>query len=335
MVSSMTEPIQPPHDSASGRQLQEWTDAIPGLLEHAQDSMETWDVPADLSPASLQALEAMLLNLYDANHANDANDALIPGDTTLRAAAAYLGESLAHVTGGEWAWTTKPLAGPGGQPVAAASDGQPVVHPDADLDPIAPYVLIAAALTARTGTAFAAEARRLRNAMTAAGRPVTGPEPDPRLEEWLADREAEFTTWAEEAEGAADRGADGTADRWDFGAASLDDLAAVLRSRYGSDDELTEAGEEGTFVDGAVWYAGEVARRTMGAVWQAPPSWVDDEPDDDEEEEENEGEDLWYGSPFVKHPDRYMPVTDVPMARFHLVVSFTDEQLRPWLHVFA
>lgn len=323
MVSGMTEPIQPPHDSASGRQLQEWTDGIPGLLEHAQDSMETWDVPVDLSPASLQALEAMLLDLYAAD---DTDAALSPDDATLRAAAAYLGESLVRITGGEWAWSTKPLTGSDGQRVAAGSDGRPVVHPDADLDPIAPYVLIGDALTARTGTVFAAEARRLRNAMTASGIPVAGPDPDPQLEEWLADREAEFTAWAEEAGGAADR--------WDFGAASLDDLAAVLRSRYGSDDELTEAREEGTFVDGAVWYAGEVARRTKGAVWQAPPSWVDDEPDDDDDDAYDEDEDLWYGSPFVKHPDRYMPVTDIPMARFHLVVSFADEKLRTWLNVF-
>ncbi|MDI3403170.1 hypothetical protein [Streptomyces cavernicola] len=304
----MTEPIQPPHDSAPGRQLQERTDGIPGMLEHAQDIMETWDVPVDFSPASLLVLEALLLDLYSAGPALNLDDA------TLRAAAAYLGESLAHVTGWEWAWSTSP-----------AGSGQPVVHPDADLDPIAPYALMTRALTARTGTAFAVEARRLRNAMAAAGRPVAGPEPDPQLEEWLAEREADFPAWAEEAGGAADR--------WDFGVASLDDLAAVLRSRYGSNDALTEASEAGTFVDGAIWYAGEVARHTKGAVWHAPPSW-DYEPDDDEADAYDKDEDLWYDSPFVKHPDRYMPVTDIPMACFHLVVSRADKNLRTWLNVF-
>ncbi|MFC3577809.1 hypothetical protein ACFOZ0_32030 [Streptomyces yaanensis] len=86
-------------------------------------------------------------------------------------------------------------------------------------------------------------------------------ETHPELAAWLAERSAGFTEWAR---------ATGEEERWDFGPDSLDALEDLVRRTFAGEDEVTAA-KSGSFVQGAVWYIGEVVRRTQGAVWRYEP----------------------------------------------------------------
>lgn len=81
------------------------------------------------------------------------------------------------------------------------------------------------------------------------------------LNAWLSERSAAFPDWAK---------ATGDEQRWDFGPDSLDALEDLIRRTFADVDEITAA-KSGPFVQGAVWYIGEVIRRTTGAMWQYEP----------------------------------------------------------------
>ncbi|MEV0636937.1 hypothetical protein AB0I77_18650 [Streptomyces sp. NPDC050619] len=82
-----------------------------------------------------------------------------------------------------------------------------------------------------------------------------------QLETWLAERASSFDAWAEET---------GQPGRWDFTPESLDALEDLVRSRYGSDAAI-DAGRTDPFLQGAIWYIGEMACRKKGLVWHYWP----------------------------------------------------------------
>ncbi|MEU9112512.1 hypothetical protein AB0D04_12115 [Streptomyces sp. NPDC048483] len=255
----MSEPSAP--DREMRRQLRSWISTMPEELRSLRRHLLPADFPLDHSPASLDALEARLLELYPPYNPVER------GRGTAESAMAYLGESLLAVAGGSWGWNRRPV---GGQEWR----GQPVLCPDPELQlqPIAPLLLISSAMRKRTGSAFAAEVARLRGEVEARQGREPGWQPTIRLhpdqeraqselEVWLADRSAGFEEWARET---------GRPDRWDFGPESLDALEELVRSRYTGEKEIGAA-IRGPFLQGAAWYIGEVVCRTKGDVWKFEP----------------------------------------------------------------
>ncbi|MGW0732135.1 hypothetical protein [Streptomyces sp. NPDC002851] len=302
------------HPANSPQQLlEQWTGDLPYqllLLEHVLVGEE---FAYDYAPTSLNALETRLLQRYAADQ-----DPYRRTEFT-QSAAAYLGEVLLGIAGGSWAWNTRPF---GDLP------GQPVVRPDQELElsPIAPMLLIAYALRVRTGTAFADEAERLRQAV--AGRqqaddgwepvrahlpyvPPAPPLPEhPALAAWLDERERALSAWAEDA-------FDG-AWRWNFHPDTLDWLDAVVRRRFATVEEFDAAREE-PFVQGACWYLGEVIRRNKGAVWQYVPFDPDTEPGT-----VGSRECAWTEVPFVDQPDKRVGGTALPLECLRELLPTAD-----------
>ncbi|MFH8633542.1 hypothetical protein ACH4CC_27330 [Streptomyces lydicus] len=244
-----------------------WVGEIPEALRELRTEELAEEFPFDFSVGSLEALEAHLLAEYPSAGSK-------VGMESRRAfcATMYLGEVLMTVAGGTWGWNRR--KGPG------APMGQPVVCPDPALDlrPVAPLLLIAHAMRTRTGDAFSREVARLRAAVAEVREREPGWEPvvvlpaeevarkagtdHPELVAWLDRRGAAFPGWAAEA---------GAPERWDFGLDSLELLEEIVRERFADGEEIL-AEKRSEFVQGAVWYIGEVVRRNARAVeWQYQP----------------------------------------------------------------
>ncbi|MFI0220876.1 hypothetical protein [Streptomyces lydicus] len=285
--------------------LQQWIADVPYQLLLLEKVLLPGAFLFDYSARSLDALEARLLEKCDEESTQlDEEQAELVGSAT-----AYLGEVLLGIAGGGWGWNTRPVDG---------LPGQPVVWPDPELalSPVAPRLLIAHALRVRTGTAFAEEIARLRQAVTARQRDVPGWEPvkehtphvdpeaplpeDPVLTAWLAEREEALYPWAEDAfEGAW---------RWNFHPDTLDWLEVVVRRRFATVEEFDAARDE-PFVQGACWYLGEVIRRNKGAVWQYVPFDPDAEPG-----APGSRESVWTEVPFVDQPDKRVGGAAIPLG---------------------
>ncbi|AJT69913.2 hypothetical protein T261_8320 [Streptomyces lydicus] len=84
----------------------------------------------------------------------------------------------------------------------------------------------------------------------------------PDLLAWLTERQAGFERWAHETGGDTLFG---------FSNASLDALENLIKAEYSEMEEITA--QRGTpFIQGAVWYVGEAARRRNdGWVWKFEP----------------------------------------------------------------
>ncbi|GIF45216.1 hypothetical protein [Actinoplanes xinjiangensis] len=154
----------------------------------------------------------------------------------LLGAAAYLGESLLEVAGGEWRWDER-----AGGPLVVAG-------PELGLAPVAPLEEIDAAAGGPAGSLAS-----LHHIWSAAAGP-TVPEPV----EWAAWQQEAFPAWA------ATYGPDVT---WDFSVSSLDRLEQALR-RSGVPAAALTDGSRADFSGGASWYLGEVLRRGLGGVWE-------------------------------------------------------------------
>jgi len=283
--------------------LQKWIGDLPYQLLLLEKVLLPEDFPFDYSPKSLDALEARLLEHYDS-----VQD---PGKRTdlVESAMAYLGEVLLGIAGGAWGWNTRPVDD---------RPGQPVVWPDAELElsPVAPMLLISYALRVRTGTAFAEEIERLRQAVTGRQHAVPRWEPvkehtphvdptpplpeDPALTAWLAERRETLSAWAENA-------FDG-AWRWNFHPDTLGWLEAVVRRRFATVEEF-DASRDEPFVQGACWYMGEVIRRNKGAVWQYIPFDPDAEPG-----APGSRDSVWTEVPFVDQPDKRVGGAAIPLG---------------------
>ncbi|BFU45173.1 hypothetical protein [Krasilnikovia sp. MM14-A1004] len=233
----MTDPL-PATDA-----LEEWREGIQPVLARLEAFEVPPGFPLDFSADSLARLERLLRDGP-------------PGESLVESATAYVGEALLRVGGGRWDW----------------ADGQPVVRPDEALGraPIPPRDLVVRAdgiAAAWAGLAAAVEAHR---AAHPGWSPVKEPTPGmgedlspvvlPWLSDWLAEREKAFPAWA------ADSGVD--PETWDFTPGSVDVLETVVRHHLPTEQAFTDPRRH-DFVQGAVWYFGEVARRAkQGARWQ-------------------------------------------------------------------
>lgn len=279
--------------------LASWIDEVPALVMR----LETWHTPdhfsPDLSVGSLQVLEEALVFTYEPGRTDDSQD-------FLQGAMAYLGEALMHIGGGQW---------------GLSGDGHPVVVPDPELrvDALDLLHLVITAQERNDCAVFEEAAGRLRSAVTARREKAPGWKPvkeatpgldpwepeesHPWLAQWLDARRAGFDDWIAEAGiGAA---------LWDFSPGSLDVLGRLLLSRFKAREEL-EAREDDSFVQGAVWYVGEVAVRHRAGVWEYRRPGEDTSPDDP-----------YAGRPFVNQPTLRDGGADVPMDS--LMVALDDE----------
>ncbi|WP_432142502.1 hypothetical protein [Streptomyces sp. bgisy084] len=85
----------------------------------------------------------------------------------------------------------------------------------------------------------------------------------PDLLAWLTERQTGFGRWAHEAGGVA---------LFDYSNASLDALEDLVREAYTETEEITQQ-RRSLFVQGAVWYLGEVLCRRKGWVWKFEPDF--------------------------------------------------------------
>lgn len=97
--------------------------------------------------------------------------------------------------------------------------------------------------------------------------PADDPARHPELLEWLTERQAAFPHWAENT---------GGADRFDFTPASLDVLDGLIRETFDSSEDIDSRRRRDDFVQGAVWYVGEMMCREHGMVWKYTPEPLDD-----------------------------------------------------------
>jgi hypothetical protein len=138
--------------------------------------------------------------------------------------------------------------------------------------------LVLDAVTRRTGTVWATEHERVmaeaarRSADDDAWEPrradppalptrAEDDQPDPWLTRWLTTRREQFDAWSADT---------GRAQELDFSPASLVPLTQVVRLRISSAEAL-KAQIEDDFVQGAMWYLGEVARIHRAARWRYTP----------------------------------------------------------------
>ncbi|MFI1497247.1 hypothetical protein [Streptomyces platensis] len=282
--------------------FQKWLDELPYQLLLLERVLLPEDFPFDYGPLSLDALEAQLLEQDSSGQESGQRAEFV------ESATACLGEVLLGVAGGAWGWNTRPVDGRPGQPVICPD-------PELELSPIAPMLLISYALRVRTGTAFAEEMARLRQAVTARQQAIPGWQPvkehtplvdprvarpeDPVLSAWLAERSEGLSAWVEDA-------FDG-AWRWNFHPGTLDWLEAVVKQRFATVVEF-DADRNEPFVQGACWYLGEVIRRNKGAVWQYIPFDPDAEPG-----APGSRENVWTEVPFVDQPEKRIGGAAIPL----------------------
>ncbi|MFJ8943710.1 hypothetical protein ACIRG4_10625 [Streptomyces sp. NPDC102395] len=274
------------HPPAHEQLLERWLDDLQVLAARLQQVHLPGDFPFDYTPASLTELEHELLD----------GD---PDDGFRRAATAYLGEVLMDVCGGRWDV----------DPDTGGEDGEPFVRPDPalGLPPLSVGVLIDVALAERSGEVFTRERERLADAVSGLRRTAPGWEPvkerspldpigpqpvDDWLRRWLADRQAAHPDWVRQLTGAGSTG------EWDFSPAGLDALERQVRGRYRTLADF-DADREGPFLQGAVWYLGQVICLHHDSTWV---HWAI-EPDAPRGSHHH-ADNPWSGIPFTHQPHR-------------------------------
>ncbi|MEU5937283.1 hypothetical protein [Micromonospora sp. NPDC047187] len=241
---------------ATEAKLDDWRERLEPMLAGLRDFVVGPDESLDNSVESLRDLEHTLLAETPAGQP--------PREGLAEAAGGYLGEVLLTIGGGAWTWDP---------------DSE---HPVTDLgvgETAEPMRLVLDALVHRTGTVWSATYERIR-ALAATRRnddPVWEPRrtdqpalhtetldaapTDPWLTHWLTIREQGFPEWS---------AATGRADDLDFSPESLLALEQIVRRRIPAKDALREPADD-DFVQGAIWYVGEIARRHRDAHWRYTP----------------------------------------------------------------
>lgn len=110
-------------------------------------------------------------------------------------------------------------------------------------------------VTAETRERIEESAKRRLRAKSKAKRSLSD---DEYLRRWLTEREAQFPAWVR------DYGGDAV---WDFSPESLDALEVLIIERGAVPEQLLEEKENAPFLDGALWYLGEVLRRKCALPW--------------------------------------------------------------------
>ncbi|MFF3844129.1 hypothetical protein [Streptomyces sp. NPDC002328] len=282
------------HRPAHEQLLERWLDDLQVLAARLQQVHLPGDFPFDYTPASLAALEEALLDEE-------------PDDAFRRAATVYAGEVLMDICGGRWDV----------DPDTGGEDGEPFVRPDPalGLPPLSVAVLIDVALAERSGEVFTRELEQLADAVAGLRRSAPGREPvkerspldpigpqpvDEWLQGWLADRQAAHPDWARRLSGvgAVSMAGAGEAREWDFSPDSLDALERQVRERYRTLADF-DADREGPFLQGAVWYLGQVICLHHDSTWV---HWAI-EPDAPRGSHHH-ADNPWSGIPFTHQPHR-------------------------------
>lgn len=245
--------------------LEEWRETLHLVFMRLREVELPADFPFDCSAESLDRLETILLDRFPSGNPPPADTGFV--DSVM----GYLGEALMRIAGGHWDWDGDPASDTYDLPLACLDEAL-------RLPPISPLRLVIEALRARTGRVFSRAHAELRTAVTDRQKQHPTWEPtkehtlgvdviDARhlpqhewLVRWLAEREAAFDKWA------ADTGVD--PDTWDFSTDSYDALEALVRQRLPTVDDFNKP-EHQDFVQGAVWYLGEIPRRNCNnVVWR-------------------------------------------------------------------
>lgn len=201
----------------------------------------------DYSTASLEAVEIFTVTNTSAQD-GPVRDAII----------AYVGECLLRTGGDKWIWDEHP---------EHLTNGFPVVR--RSITTVPPAHLIEYARARLDGRTFArvhrawiaeAEDRRQRGHQNVDQRePTPGldfiPEPQP-AEKWAAVERDRFPQWVAHYGGGR---------RWDFSAASLDNLGHLILEHCPAGTGLLAAPPGDDFIDGVVWYFGETLHRATPA----------------------------------------------------------------------
>ncbi|MGQ4417424.1 hypothetical protein ACN6LA_003629 [Streptomyces sp. SAS_269] len=273
-----------PGSAAHERLLDRWLDDLQVLAARLEQVYLERGFTFDYTPASLAALEHALVEEE-------------PDDGFRRAATSYIREVLMDVCGGRW--DIDPGTGGGG--------GDPVVRPDPalGLPPLSIGTLIDVALAERSGEVFTRERAELAGAVS--GRRPAAPGWGPRkerspldpigrqsadgwLRSWLADRQAGHPSWVRQLSGA------GSVHDWDFSPAGLDALERQVRGRY-STLAAFDADHEGPFLQGPLWYLGQILCLYHDSTWV---HWAID-PDAPRGSHQH-ADNPWSGIPFTLQP---------------------------------
>jgi hypothetical protein len=274
-------------DSPTREQLLDrWLDDMQVLAARLEQVHLPGDFPFDYTPASLAALEEELLDEE-------------PDDDFRRAATPYIGEVLMDVCGGRWDI----------DPDTGGEDGEPIVCPDPalGLPPLSIGTLIDVALAERSGEVFIRERDQLADAVSDRRRTVPGWEPfkerspldpigpqpvDEWLQRWLAGRQDAHPDWVRQLAGSGETG------EWDFSPAGLEALERQVRGRYSTLAEF-DADREGPFLQGAVWYLGQVICLHHDSTWV---HWAIDP--DAPRGSHHHKDNPWSGIPFTHQPHK-------------------------------
>lgn len=247
------------------QRLEEWRESLNPVVERLAFFVPA-DFPFNYSAASLDLLERVVLERFPPGLTP------APDGGFVESVMGYLGEALLRVGGGGWEWDTDP---------GSATFDQPAIHPDPALDrpALAPLRLVPQAVRSRTGSEFSGAYSALGAAVAEYRKthPSWSPtkEHSPGIDEidvpqgewlsrWLAERSAAFPKWV------ASFGGDPAA--WDFSVDTYDLLEDVVLGRLSAVEHLTRP-EDDDFVQSAVWYLGEIPRRTRAGVeWRYNPA---------------------------------------------------------------
>lgn len=274
-------PTGPDPVPASGDDLlRNWLERAHLRPDRLKDLALPGDIPLDSSPVSLTRLEAEALQ-----RCHDPRDLGGQGDNEFVAAvAAYVGEAMLRVAGGCWTWDENKTL--------------PIVQYDErlGLPGMTPLFVLIEAVANRGGHVFAREHARLveqvktRQVEDPGWRPVKqatpgldlvepGSEQADHLTAWLAERRRVFAGWIGTYAGDV---------VFDHTPESLDVLEALVRGLVPAKEQLDDPALA-NFVEGAVWYLGEVMRRANGGEWCFQPGELDP----------------WnphVGRPYIQHP---------------------------------
>lgn len=278
-----TDPHRPTHEQL----LDRWLDDMQVLTARLEQVHLPGDFPLDYTPDSLTALERELLD-------EESDDGL------RQAAIPYIGEVLMDVCGGRWDI----------DPDAGGEDGEPFVRPDPalGLPPVFIGVLVDVALAEESGEVFTRERDELAEAVSARRRAVPGWEPykerspldpigpqpaDAWLQSWLAGRRDAHASWVQEMTET------GGTERWEeFAPSTLGALERRVRDRYRTLADF-DADREGPFLQGAVWYLGQVICLHHDSTWV---HWAI-EPDAPRGSHHH-ADNPWSGIPFTHQPHK-------------------------------
>jgi hypothetical protein len=286
--------------------LTDWREGLPPMFAGLEDFIAGPETPLDLSVDSLRDLEDILLA--------EAPAGLPPPEGLVQVLGGYIGETLLTIGGGAWTWdpdTDLPVAsldvGEVAQPMGLAVDA--LVQRTGKVWS-AEYERIAALAATRRNEDPAWEPRRTDR--PALGRTWDAGPGEPWLTNWLATREQRFADWALDT---------GRADELDFSPESLTALEQVVRGRIPSKAALRESVDD-EFVQGAIWYLGEIARRHRNAQWRYRPDTT------------GKSKNPYTGRPFVQRDDPdgadAIPLLELKSA----VLSDKDGELLERFEVF-